>query len=575
MAEVSIRYHFHIQFNTASKSNQHEAHIHIQSCACAAAMDNNTTDQAPVKIDKKNDAPQLVEAAIEVTGIRQLHIVVILLLCLANMCDTVESGCIGPVMLVYRDESGHAMSNFGKSMLSASFFVGMAIGSIICGLFSDRFGRRTSLLMSLTVNAVSGILSSFASTSILLIVARVGVGIGAGGSIPVIFAMAVEVTSSKYHGRCINAVATAFIAGSIYSSLLAYVILNQSPTETVSVETDSGAWRFYLLVCSFPSATALAGVFFLLPESPRWLVSKGKFAQAAGSLRKYQHRLRPTVKVAEECSATNKSITMLLRQLEELEDRKLVCGTEVQCLEEGRMQHATDIETQQQSAQQSKGAALLLHSPLIQPFCLTCIVWFLFSLCVYGIFAWAVLLFQRAHLWNALEANLIFTLGAVPGTLLAWPLMESTRITHERLVCVCLLGCAVMSALWVGAQHVAELQHSSGSGGGGSISAPSSWVQFWVLGSAVLWYSIEQIVWPALEIVSAERYPVGCRATALAICGMMGRLGSVAGQFVFAQNPERALIVVAVLSALAGVLAGFIPVHRQSGDCKSDQCKRG
>ena len=52
------------------------------------------------------DPKACVELCMEKMGMRPLQYIIIALLCLGNMCDTVESGCIGPILAVYKDPSG-------------------------------------------------------------------------------------------------------------------------------------------------------------------------------------------------------------------------------------------------------------------------------------------------------------------------------------------------------------------------------------------------------------------------------------------------------------------------------------
>ena len=101
----------------------------------------------------------------------------ILSLCLAlgNAADAVEIMSVGFIMTEIS-----SLTSFDKEILSAAVFIGMLVGGIVGGYFSDNIGRKKALLYSLGINATAGFLSAASPDVTYLVVLRV-IGLGIGG----------------------------------------------------------------------------------------------------------------------------------------------------------------------------------------------------------------------------------------------------------------------------------------------------------------------------------------------------------------------------------------------------------
>lgn len=91
--------------------------------------------------------------------------------------------------------------------LSAAVFIGMLFGGLMCGLLSDRIGRRPCLQYSLLLNAVAGLASAAAPDIDWLITFRVIGGIGIGGSVPSVFTLGAELFPAEIRGKLLSVVA--------------------------------------------------------------------------------------------------------------------------------------------------------------------------------------------------------------------------------------------------------------------------------------------------------------------------------------------------------------------------------
>jgi MFS transporter, VNT family, synaptic vesicle glycoprotein 2 len=86
-------------------------------------------------------------------------------------------------------------------------FIGMLFGGLLCGVLSDRIGRKPCLQYSLFINAVASLASAFAPSIPLLILCRVVGGIGIGGSVPSVFTLGAELFPSPIRGKLLSIIA--------------------------------------------------------------------------------------------------------------------------------------------------------------------------------------------------------------------------------------------------------------------------------------------------------------------------------------------------------------------------------
>ncbi len=171
----------------------------------------------------------------------------------------------------------------GIAMASALY--GTVIGSLIGGWPADRFGRKATLLSIGVLYLVGAIGSAFATGVGVFILARVIGGLGIGISTVVAPLYISEIAPPKYRGR----LAGMFQFNIVFGILIAFV------SNALLAGTGANAWRWMLGVAAFPSLL-YATLCLLLPESPRWLLSR-KHDREAGI--KILQRIEPEATLAE------------------------------------------------------------------------------------------------------------------------------------------------------------------------------------------------------------------------------------------------------------------------------------
>jgi len=172
-----------------------------------------------------------------------------------------------------RDQFG--LNSWWEGLVAASLAVGAALGCLIAGSLSDRYGRRKGLLLSAAVFGLSSLAMAFAPGRDFFIGARCMAGIGVGMASMLSPMYIAEVSPAPLRGRMVAINQLTVVTGILITNLVNYTLRNNG------VE----AWRWMFGLGAIPSALFFVGALWL-PESPRWLVKAGDAAGAAQVLGK-------------------------------------------------------------------------------------------------------------------------------------------------------------------------------------------------------------------------------------------------------------------------------------------------
>jgi putative MFS transporter len=154
----------------------------------------------------------------------------------------------------------------------SSAFVGMFIGALVLGRFADRYGRRTAFLLNLGIYSVFTLAGAFSVNATMLIATRFLAGIGIGAELTLVDAYLSELLPARLRGRYTAWAYTLGFLGIPAAGLLGRVLV---PLQPLGIE----GWR-WLFVAGSLGAVIVWFVRRRLPESPRWLESVGRTAEA-------------------------------------------------------------------------------------------------------------------------------------------------------------------------------------------------------------------------------------------------------------------------------------------------------
>jgi SP family arabinose:H+ symporter-like MFS transporter len=167
--------------------------------------------------------------------------------------------------------------------LVSSLTMSATIAMFSAGPLSDRFGRLPVLKFAAVLFAISAILSAFATGYRMLVLARMLGGLGVGASLIVAPLLIAEMAPSENRGRLVSFNQLNIVIGISVAFFSNYLVLwlSQQPYGWVQMlKFDRYTWRWMLGIETLP---AIVYFFSLLasPESPRWLLARGRREEAA------------------------------------------------------------------------------------------------------------------------------------------------------------------------------------------------------------------------------------------------------------------------------------------------------
>ena len=172
-------------------------------------------------------------------------------------------------------------STLPQNALFVSFtFVGMMLGSAATGFLGDRLGRRFTYQANLAVFGVASILAAFAPNMAVLIALRFVMGVGLGAENVVGYSTMTEFVPPATRGKWLGIVAVLVVTGLPVSVLVAGVV------------TPYFGWRAMFIIGGV-GALLVWHARKALPESPRWLESVGRAAEAEALMASIEREVSP------------------------------------------------------------------------------------------------------------------------------------------------------------------------------------------------------------------------------------------------------------------------------------------
>jgi len=178
-----------------------------------------------------------------------------------------------------------------EGWLVSSALVGCIAGVAASGSLGDRFGRKKLLVCAALFFLLSALGSALLPSFASIIWARILGGLGVGIASNVVPLYLSEIAPAAKRGRYVTFYQLAITAGILVAYLSNYAILASAESTITATRGGFGylfeeeAWRGMFLMEALPAALFIIGLTFV-PESPRWLIQKGRSAQGRSILRK-------------------------------------------------------------------------------------------------------------------------------------------------------------------------------------------------------------------------------------------------------------------------------------------------
>jgi putative MFS transporter len=149
-------------------------------------------------------------------------------------------------------------------LLGAATLVGLFIGTSLFGYISDRVGRRKMFLIDIILIGLISLATMWVSSPMELLVMRVLIGIVIGADYPIATSMITEFSNTRQRAFAVGFIAAMWYVGATCANLVGYLLYDMAD-----------GWRWMLGSAFIPCVLILVGRFDL-PESPRWLLRKGR-----------------------------------------------------------------------------------------------------------------------------------------------------------------------------------------------------------------------------------------------------------------------------------------------------------
>ncbi|WP_116201523.1 sugar porter family MFS transporter [Amycolatopsis circi] len=200
-----------------------------------------------------------------------------------------DTGVINGALPYMKDDLG--LSPFTEGLVTSSLLLGAALGAIVGGRLSDRRGRRRMILLLAVIFLVGTIGCTTAPVTAVMVVSRFVLGLAVGGASVTVPTYLAEVSPAERRGRLVTQNELMVVTGQLLAFTFNAIIGN-------AFGESHGVWRWMLVIATLPAVVLWAGML-VMPESPRWLVSKGRFADALAVLEQVRSRQRAAAELGE------------------------------------------------------------------------------------------------------------------------------------------------------------------------------------------------------------------------------------------------------------------------------------
>jgi MFS transporter, putative metabolite:H+ symporter len=308
------------------------------------------------------------------------------LLCgLGWMFDAMDVGLLSFVVPVLALEWGLTQDQVGIAISIG--LLGMFVGATASGVLADRYGRKALLMVTLLIYSLATGASALAWGYGALLLFRFVTGLGLGGELPVASTLVAEVAPKRQRGRLIVLLESFWAYGWVLAAVVGYLVIPEL------------GWRVAFVIGALPALYVLV-LRRHLPESPRYLLRRGKHTEA----------LEAATRLGVDASGP-------------------MAGSE-------------------SPRERRAGIARLWSSSYYRRTAMLWILWFGMVFSYYGIFTWLpqILVTSGHSLVRSFEFVLLITLAQIPGYFSAAYLVE--KWGRKPTLVTYLMACAAVTLVF-------------------------------------------------------------------------------------------------------------------------------
>jgi MFS transporter, putative metabolite:H+ symporter len=210
-----------------------------------------------------------------------------------DLYEVFLGGVLAPVLA-----TEFKLGTIGKALVIAAGFAGMFVGANVLSIVADRLGRRRVFILNLFVYSLFSLAAAFSPNVETFLVLRFLAGIGLGAELVLVDTYLAEFVPAKVRGRMTAWAYTIGFVGVPLAALLGGKLVAQR--ELLGID----GWR-WLLIFGGLGAVFVLLVRTMLPESPRWLESRGRDAEAREVVASVVAKVAPGTPVPEAQTVQN------------------------------------------------------------------------------------------------------------------------------------------------------------------------------------------------------------------------------------------------------------------------------
>jgi putative MFS transporter len=216
--------------------------------------------------------------ALDEVPISSAHVILMLVMAAAVTIDVMKPATLSFVLPGMTREYGlksplHPSGTVPAALLPLAGIIGTVLGSFLWGWMGDRLGRRPAILIAAMTFIATSICGSMPLFSLNMVMCFI-MGLGVGGMLPIMFTIMAETIPARHRGWLLVLIGGDVAGAYILTSWLASALI---PTLS---------WRILWLL-GFPTGVFLILLNRWIPESPRFLLARGRAAEAETIMKRY------------------------------------------------------------------------------------------------------------------------------------------------------------------------------------------------------------------------------------------------------------------------------------------------
>jgi SP family sugar:H+ symporter-like MFS transporter len=172
-------------------------------------------------------------------------------------------------------KAAFALDDAGLGFTVGSLLIGCFIGAFFAGTLADKMGRRNVMRLAAVLFLIGALVQGLAHDHNIFVIARILGGMAVGAASVLSPAYISEVAPANIRGRMTTVQQIMIISGLTAAFVVNYYLAGAAGASTNPFWGGIEAWRWMYLMQALPAAVFLIALFFI-PESPRYLVSKGR-----------------------------------------------------------------------------------------------------------------------------------------------------------------------------------------------------------------------------------------------------------------------------------------------------------